>query len=51
MIVAYHKETVVYAYKGLINRNIDFNWSGATLIDPVKIVDRCTKGVGNSTSS
>ena len=42
MIVAYHKETVVYAYKGLINRNIDYNWSGAILLDFKKIVDNCT---------
>jgi len=46
MIVAYHEGTVVYAYKGLFNRNIDFNWSGAILLDPVKIVDRCTQGNG-----
>ena len=42
MIVAYHKGTVVYAYKGLLNRNIDYNWSGAILLDFVKIVDKCT---------
>ena len=40
MIVAYHKGTVVYAYKGLFNRNIDYNWSGAILLDFVKIVDK-----------
>ena len=42
MIVAYHKGTVVYAYKGLFNRNIDHNWSGAILLDSEKIVDQCT---------
>ena len=42
MIVAYHKGTVVYAYKGLFNRNIDYNWSGAILLDFEKIVDQCT---------
>ena len=46
MIVAYHRGTVVYAYKGLLNRNIDYNWSGAILLDFVKIVDRCKQGVG-----
>ena len=46
MIVAYHKRTVVYAYKGLLNRNIDYNWSGAILLDFVKIVDRCTQANG-----
>ena len=42
IIVAYLKRTVVYAYKGLFNRNIDYNWSGAILIDFEKIVDKCT---------
>ena len=46
MIVAYHKGTVVYAYKGLFNRNIDYNWSGAILLDFVKIVDNCIFGNG-----
>ena len=41
MIVAYHKGTVVYAYKGLFNRNIDHNWSGAILLDFEKIIDKC----------
>jgi len=44
MIVAYYKGTVVYAYKGLLNRNFDYNWSGAILLDFVKIVDKCTSG-------
>ncbi|XP_065885443.1 uncharacterized protein [Dysidea avara] len=46
MIVAYHKGTVVHAYKGLLNRNIDYNWSGAILLDFVKIVDKCTSRNG-----
>ena len=46
MIVAYHKGTVVYAYKGLFNRNIDYNWSGAILLDFVKIVDKCSNNNG-----
>jgi len=46
IIVAYHKGTVVYAYKGLLNRNIDYNWSGAILLDFVKIVDKCTERNG-----
>ena len=46
MIVAYHKGTVVYAYKGLFNRNIDYNWSGAILLDFVKIVDKCKQDNG-----
>ena len=41
MIAAYHKGTVVYAYKGLFNRNIDYNWSGAIAAEPKKTVDEC----------
>ena len=33
----------MYAYKGLFNRNIDYNWSGAILLDFVKIADRCIR--------
>ena len=46
MIVAYHKGTVVYAYKGLFNRNIDYDWSGGILLDFEKIVDKCTHSNG-----
>jgi len=35
IIVAYHKETVVYAYKGLLNRNINYKWSIAMYISRV----------------
>ena len=41
MIVAYHKGTVVYAYKGLFNRNIDYDWTGGILLDFEKIIDKC----------
>ena len=43
MIVAYHKETIVYAYKGIFNYNIDHDWTGGVLVDFQKIVDKCTK--------
>ena len=43
MIVAYHNTHVVYAYKGLFNRNIDYDWSGGILLDFKKIVDRCNQ--------
>ena len=46
MIVAYHNSHVVYAYKGLFNRNIDYHWSGGILLDFKKIVDKCTKHNG-----
>ena len=46
MIIAYHNTHVVYAYKGLFNRNIDYDWSGGILLDFKKIVDKCTKGNG-----
>ena len=41
MIVAYHNRHVVYAYKGLFNRNIDYDWTGGILLDFKKIVDKC----------
>ena len=41
MIVAYHKGTIVYAYKGIFNYNIDHDWTGGVLIDVAKIVDSC----------
>ena len=31
MIVAYHKGTVVYAYKGYFSHNIDYHWTGVIL--------------------
>ena len=41
-IAAYHEGTMVYAYKAGFNRNLDSDWRGGFLIDPVKLVDRCT---------
>ena len=46
IIVAYHKGTAVFAYKGLFNRNIDYNWSGAILLDFEKVVDKCINDNG-----
>ena len=44
MIVAYHDSTVVYAYKGTFNRNLDHDWTGATLLGNVRtITDRCAR--------
>ena len=43
MIVAYHNTHVMYAYKGLFNRNIDYDWSGGILLDFKKVVDKCTR--------
>ena len=44
MIVAYHKSTIVYAYKGIFNRNLDHDWTGATLLgNVIAITDRCTR--------
>ena len=42
MIVAYHKGSIVYAYKGIFNYNIDHDWSGGVLVDFKKIIDKCT---------
>ena len=41
MTVAYHKGTIVYAYKGYINLNIDHHWTGAILLDAKKVIDSC----------
>ncbi|XP_065915058.1 uncharacterized protein [Dysidea avara] len=46
MIVAYHKGTIVYAYKGYFNRNIDYHWTGGILLDAKKVVDKCTRSNG-----
>ena len=43
MTVAYHKGTIVYAYKGIFNYNIDHDWTGGVLVDFKKIIDTCTK--------
>jgi len=46
MIVAYHKRTIVYAYKGYFNCNIDYHWTGGILLDAKKVVDQCTRSNG-----
>ena len=46
MIVAYHKGTVVYAYKGKFNYNLDHYWTGSILHYPEKVIDKCTKFSG-----
>ena len=43
MIVAYHKGTIVYAYKGIFNYNIDHDWTGGMLVGSEKITDKCTR--------
>ena len=42
LIAAYHNGVMVYAYKGGFNRNIDYHWTGSSLLDPIMIVDQCT---------
>ena len=46
MMVAYHKGTIVFAYKGYFNRNIDYHWTGGILLDAKKVVDKCTRSNG-----
>ena len=46
MIAAYHNKTLVYAYKGIFNKNLDWHWSGGILLDPKKVVDLCTANNG-----
>ena len=48
MIVAYHKGTIVYAYKGLFNFNIDHDWTGGILVDFKKIMDSCAHEVNRN---
>ena len=44
MIMAYHHSTTVYAYKGTFSRNLDHDWTGATLLGSVvAITDKCTR--------
>ena len=33
----------MYVYKGLLDKNIDYNWSGTILVEYKKIVDEYTK--------
>ena len=47
MIVAYHNGTIIYAYKGIFNYNIDHDWTGGVLVDFKKIIDKCTKSRAN----
>ena len=46
MIVAYHKGTIVFAYKGYFNRNIDYHWTGAMPLDAKMVIDKCTGNNG-----
>lgn len=44
MIVAYLNKRMIYAYKAVFNRNIDYDWTGGVLIDCRKVTDSCTYG-------
>ena len=44
MIVAYHNKKVVYAYRGKYNCNMDSDWTGGILLDPMKCVDHWKRG-------
>ena len=46
MTAAYHNKRLVYAYKGIFNKNLDWHWSGGILLDPKKVVDLCTRDNG-----
>jgi len=46
MIVAYHNAHVVYAYKGVFNKNIDHHWFGGVLKKFKKVVDKCEQHNG-----
>ena len=42
MIVAYLNKQVIYAYKAVFNRNIDYDWTGGVFIDCKKVIDSCS---------
>ena len=42
MIVAYLNKQVIYAYKGVFNRNIDYDWTGGYLMAYRQIIDKCS---------
>ena len=42
MIVAYLNKQVIYAYKGVFNRNIDYDWAGGVLIAYTNIINQCS---------
>ena len=48
MIAAYHNKTLVFAYKGIFNKNLDWHWSGGILLDPKKVVDSVQQGMESS---
>ena len=37
----YYNKNVVWAYKGWFNWNIDYDWTGGVLVEPVQVVDTC----------
>ena len=41
MIVGYTNKRIIYAYKGVFNRNIDYDWSGGYLMAYTNIIDKC----------
>ena len=43
MIAAYHNKNVVWAYRGWFNWNIDHDWTGGVLVEPVQVVDNCPR--------
>ena len=48
MIVAYHNSHLVYAYKGLFNRNIDYDWSGGILLDLRRLLTSVQRTMASS---
>ena len=50
MIVAYLNKQVIYAYKGVFNRNIDYDWTGGYLLVYTRIIDNCSYNRGTQPS-
>ena len=51
MIVAYLNKQVKYAYKGVFNRNIDYDWTGGYLMYYTSILDTCSYNRGTHPNS
>ena len=47
MIVAYLDKKVICAYKGVFNRNIDYDWTGGYLMVYAKIINKCSYNSGS----
>jgi len=38
MLAAYHQGIIVYAYKGIFNYNVDYDWTGTILVNYTSVL-------------